>query len=168
MSKKEFLRVLEETLNLSLDSDCVQEQIEYYEVYFSEEIKKGRSENEIIEELGDPKLIAKTIKTVNKNSSLEYQVNNEENYYNYGNNNYENDNYNESYTNRNNNRYQPIFFKNFNISCIIFLLVLFIILMAILKFLGYALVGVSTLLFGFGPIGILIVIFAIYFLFKRR
>lgn len=168
MSKKEFLRVLEETLNLSLDSDCVQEQIEYYEVYFSEEIKKGRSENEIIEELGDPKLIAKTIKTVNKNSSLEFKVNNEENYYNYGNNNYENDNYNESYTNRNNNRYQPIFFKNFNISCIIFLLVLFIILMAILKFLGYALVGVSTLLFGFGPIGILIVIFAIYFLFKRR
>lgn len=61
MKKSEFLSQLKKALESELDSKAVKENIDYYEDYIQSEIEKGRSEEETIEQLGDPWAIAKTI-----------------------------------------------------------------------------------------------------------
>ncbi len=61
MTKREFLDELWSALYGSVPESVAREKIEYYENYIRDEEQKGRSESEIISELGDAKLIAKTI-----------------------------------------------------------------------------------------------------------
>ncbi len=61
MNKTEFLQQLREALTTDLSSRAVEENIRYYSQYISDEERKGRTEEEILNELGDPWLIAKTI-----------------------------------------------------------------------------------------------------------
>ena len=61
MNKTEFLQQLREALDAELSSRAVEENIRYYREYISDEERKGRTEEEILNELGDPWLIAKTI-----------------------------------------------------------------------------------------------------------
>lgn len=61
MNKIEFLQQLREALVTDLSSRTVEENIRYYSQYISDEERKGRTEEEILNELGDPWLIAKTI-----------------------------------------------------------------------------------------------------------
>lgn len=61
MNKEEFLRKLAGALNGQVSQQTVQENIRYYDQYISDEVRKGRTETEVIEEIGDPRLIAKTI-----------------------------------------------------------------------------------------------------------
>ena len=44
-----------------VSSGQLTENLEYYEDYINTEIRKGRSEEEVLSELGDPRLIARTI-----------------------------------------------------------------------------------------------------------
>lgn len=61
MSKKEFMDQLREGLdgNVSYEKYC--ETIEYYESYFRRKLAEGKTEEEIVAELGSGRLIAKTI-----------------------------------------------------------------------------------------------------------
>lgn len=62
MNREEFIGVLERTLRGAGASEAlIWDNINYYSNYFREEMNKGRSEEDIIGELGDPRLIAKTI-----------------------------------------------------------------------------------------------------------
>lgn len=61
MDKTEFLEVLRQRLAETLTYEKVEENIHYYENYISERTNQGYSEKQVIEELGDPLLIAKTI-----------------------------------------------------------------------------------------------------------
>ncbi len=61
MTKREFLDELWSALLGGVSESEAREKIEYYENYFKSEEQKGRSSDDIIAELGDPKLIAKTI-----------------------------------------------------------------------------------------------------------
>jgi len=61
MSKNEFLDKLFKALSNDLNKNVVQENIDYYSQYIDNEIRKGRREEEVIAELGDPWAIAKTI-----------------------------------------------------------------------------------------------------------
>ena len=61
MNKTEFLQQLREALATDLSSRTVEENIRYYSQYISDEERKGRTEEEILNELGAPWLIAKTI-----------------------------------------------------------------------------------------------------------
>jgi len=61
LNKTEFLQQLREALVTDLSSRTVEENIRYYSQYISDEERKGRTEEEILNELGDPWLIAKTI-----------------------------------------------------------------------------------------------------------
>lgn len=61
MTKIEFLEILRSCLNSELPSDKVNENINYYDEYITQSISKGKSNDEIFNELGDPRLIAKTI-----------------------------------------------------------------------------------------------------------
>lgn len=61
MTRSEFLSQLRTALESELSSSAVQENVNYYNQYISEEIAKGKREEEILESLGDPWIIARTI-----------------------------------------------------------------------------------------------------------
>jgi len=61
MKRSEFLEQLRKALEHDLNAQQIKEQIGYYDDYISSEMGKGLSEQEVIEQLGDPWAIAKTI-----------------------------------------------------------------------------------------------------------
>lgn len=61
MSKNEFLIRLKEALMTELSSQMVDEHITFYHQYIDDEICKGRSETDVVAELGDPWIIARNI-----------------------------------------------------------------------------------------------------------
>lgn len=61
MSREEFLRGLENALSGNVPPAVVRDNLRYYDDYIRSERQKGRSENDIMDELGDPRLIARTI-----------------------------------------------------------------------------------------------------------
>lgn len=74
MSKREFIDRLESALNGKVSPSIVTENVNYYQDYINMEIRKGRREEEVLQMLGDPRLIAKTIiETNNKGGRSGYQ-----------------------------------------------------------------------------------------------
>ena len=61
MSKEEFLRELEEALAGDVPEAVIRDNVSYYGSYLSQEMAKGRSVEEIVSEIGEPFIIAKTI-----------------------------------------------------------------------------------------------------------
>ncbi|MFI3171547.1 MAG: DUF1700 domain-containing protein [Eubacteriales bacterium] len=61
MDKFEFTNRLKEALLTKLDPTEIQEQVDFYYNYIEEEVRKGRSEQAVVEELGDPWAIAKNL-----------------------------------------------------------------------------------------------------------
>ena len=61
MGKQEFLDKLRLALNGRVSAETVSDTLTYYEDYISAEVRKGRSEEEVMDSLGDPRLIARTI-----------------------------------------------------------------------------------------------------------
>lgn len=61
MRKEEFLEKLRARLSQTMSQQEVTAQIRYYENYIQEQIQNGKSEEEVLTELGDPLLIAKTL-----------------------------------------------------------------------------------------------------------
>lgn len=61
MSKEEFLRELEEALAGDVPEAVIRDNVSYYGSYLSQEMAKGRSVEEVVDEIGEPFIIAKTI-----------------------------------------------------------------------------------------------------------
>lgn len=61
MTKIEFLEKLEKELRANVDMQTVRENVEYYDGYIRGEAANGRSESAVLDELGDPWVIARTI-----------------------------------------------------------------------------------------------------------
>ena len=61
MTKAEFISGLREALTGNLPLRAVEEQIIYYNQYITEEAEKGKREEEVIQALGDPWVLAQTI-----------------------------------------------------------------------------------------------------------
>lgn len=61
MTKYEFLNRLQEALEGEVTQGIINENINYYSNYIDGEMSKGKSEAEILQQLGEPRLIAKTI-----------------------------------------------------------------------------------------------------------
>ena len=93
MTKTEFLDILRN----SLSSDKVNENINYYDDYIEQSVAKGKSYDEVFNELGDPRLIAKTIIDTYKMSD-EYQYQQASQDRNYENNPYHNNDYRDTYS----------------------------------------------------------------------
>ena len=62
MSKQEFIEQLRRSLSSINDYTFVNDTISYYENYIESRIRTGKSEEEVMRELGDPRLIAKSIR----------------------------------------------------------------------------------------------------------
>lgn len=61
MTKEEFLSGLRTTLSGTVSAEIINDNMNYYEEYINTEMRKERTEQEVIDSLGDPRLIAKTI-----------------------------------------------------------------------------------------------------------
>lgn len=69
MNKTEYLNTLEKALVGRIDPDKLRDTMSYYNDYFYMEQSKGIKESDIIEKLGEPRLLAKSIITA-ENESL--------------------------------------------------------------------------------------------------
>lgn len=61
MNKQEFLNRLRAALNGRISPERVNENVNYYEEYINTQIRMGKSEQDVLASLGDPRLIARTI-----------------------------------------------------------------------------------------------------------
>lgn len=61
MTKQEFLDELRQALSGNVSSESVMDSYRYYATYIEEEIRNGKNEKQVIEELGRPALIARSI-----------------------------------------------------------------------------------------------------------
>lgn len=61
MNKAEFLKALKEKLLQEMDSREVESNVRYYSDYIDDAVRNGKNTQEVLDELGDPILIARTI-----------------------------------------------------------------------------------------------------------
>lgn len=61
MNKYEFVQELNAFLKGKVSEEELRDTISYYQDYIDSEIKKGRTEEEVLESLGKPRLLARTI-----------------------------------------------------------------------------------------------------------
>lgn len=61
MNRREFINGLREALELKMNKKEIEAQVEYYTEYIKSEVKSGRNESQVVEELGDPWAIAKNL-----------------------------------------------------------------------------------------------------------
>lgn len=66
MNRYEFIEKLRAALTGKATQSAINENIRYYEEYLDTEIRKGKNEEEVLRELGDPRLLAKTIIEANR------------------------------------------------------------------------------------------------------
>lgn len=77
MDKRDFIEKLQRTLAGGLDSALVAENVRYYQEYIESEIQKGKTEEAVLSQLGDPRLLAKSIIEANKRTGTSYGSNQE-------------------------------------------------------------------------------------------
>lgn len=65
MNKTEFLEILRTQLLSDMPPIQAASHVEYYENYINQQVEAGKPEDVVLEELGDPRLIAKTILDTN-------------------------------------------------------------------------------------------------------
>lgn len=68
MTKVEFLAKLRQALGNDLTGSVIEENVNYYDQYIRDEVSSGKSEEEVIRDLGDPWVIARTIIDARENA----------------------------------------------------------------------------------------------------
>ena len=61
MSREEFLEVLNTQLEGEIPSNEISQHLTYYNNFIYQRVQQGKPESDVINELGDPRLIAKTL-----------------------------------------------------------------------------------------------------------
>lgn len=61
MDKREFLEKLTHALAGQVSASVIEENIRYYSSYLDEQTQNGKTAAQVLEELGDPRLIARSI-----------------------------------------------------------------------------------------------------------
>ena len=61
MTKEQFMMELEQSLQGEVSAYELSDSLTYYRQYFEDEIRNGKSEEDVIQELGSPRLIARSI-----------------------------------------------------------------------------------------------------------
>ena len=79
MNKEAFIDTLRRALYGKVSDYELTDHVRYYEDYIRQEMNRGRSEQEVLEELGDPRLIATTILETSgmKAPEVEYTIDEE-------------------------------------------------------------------------------------------
>ena len=79
MTKEQFMMELEQSLQGEVSAYELSDSLTYYRQYFEDEIRNGKSEEDVIRELGSPRLIARSI--IDAHGNEDYR---EGSYSNYG------------------------------------------------------------------------------------
>ena len=66
MNKQDFIDRLRMALNGRVSPGLVMDNVNYYEDYINTEIRKRRTEEEVLQSLGDPRLIERTSSQTNR------------------------------------------------------------------------------------------------------
>ncbi len=66
MNKEQFLQELQENLHGEVDSQVIYDSVSYYRSYIEEQIRSGKSQQQVLDELGDAAFIAKSIVDANE------------------------------------------------------------------------------------------------------
>lgn len=66
MRQEEFLKSFQEALTGKVSDKIIQENVNYYRNYMNHEMCSGKTEGEVLQTLGDPRLLAKTIEESHK------------------------------------------------------------------------------------------------------
>lgn len=61
MNREEFLEILNIQLEGEIPSNEISQHLAYYNNFINQKIRQGKSEEDVLNELGDPRLIAKTL-----------------------------------------------------------------------------------------------------------
>ena len=128
LSKNEFLYILRQSLEGEIDSSAIEQNLRYYDQYIG--VHPADEEKRILDELGDPRLIAKTI--IEADRAAKQKENNTGNHSyqdtsSYGRDEFR-DGYNDSAYNKNYNNHK-VFFKNKWYHKLFFAFILIVILM---------------------------------------
>lgn len=78
MNRREFLSQLKSALENKLSAEEIKKNVDYYDAYIDDEVRKGQAEEQVISSLGDPWAIAKTILISSEIGSQEYYSYSEE------------------------------------------------------------------------------------------
>ena len=74
MDRRGFLDILESQLTGQMHEGKIAAHLRYYEDYIQSQVMKGRSEQDVLDELGDPRLIARTLlDTDTDNGNISYE-----------------------------------------------------------------------------------------------
>ena len=74
MNKQEFVDRLRMALNGRVSPGLVMDNVNYYQDYINTEIRKGRTEEEVLESLGDPRLIARFLQEIVRCYHRDYTI----------------------------------------------------------------------------------------------
>ncbi len=69
MNKTEYVSMIEKALVGKISPQELRDTVVYYRDYIDMEIRKGKSEQEVLDRLGDPRLLAKSIIAANESKS---------------------------------------------------------------------------------------------------
>jgi len=145
MGKDKFIKELVKSLQGEVPESIVKENAKYYEEYISAELAKGSKEETILEEIGSPRLIAKTIIATSPD-------------------NYENSKVGADYDTETENL--NVKFKNFNLNEWKIKAILFGVLLIIILLLALIFKGAFYIIVNYG--WLLLLIWLAYKLIKRR
>lgn len=70
MDKREFIDRLRRALAGNLSANLVEENVKYYEDYINSQIRLGFAETDVIETLGEPRFLAKSIIMANSHNVI--------------------------------------------------------------------------------------------------
>lgn len=66
MDRTEFISILRTALTGKVPATTVEDNVQYYEEYIEIQLRQGKSEEEILTDLGNPRLLARTVIEANK------------------------------------------------------------------------------------------------------
>lgn len=130
MNKQEFIDRLGAALNGRIPASEVEETVNYYQDYINMEMRKGRSQEEVLKALGDPRLIARTIIQTNGASDTVYGAPGGS---------YQSDSYqSDSYQNDNRSSHRMVRIPGWLLTILIMLVIIFVIgiVFSVLSFLA--------------------------------
>lgn len=68
MNRQEFIAELRRSMSGSFSAAEIEDTVSYYEDYIDMQVKKGKREDEVLSELGSPRLLAKSMKAAGQNA----------------------------------------------------------------------------------------------------
>jgi len=72
MDRAGFLNTFKEALTGKVPDDVIQDNVSYYNRYIDAQLRNGKSEEQVLTELGDPRLLARTIEDSTRYAQGDY------------------------------------------------------------------------------------------------